>query len=88
MTEIKFDEKYGKVVDHILLAEGSYKPVLVSLMSKDGKMSLDIRSMYYAKDGSLAHGKGIRLPVDDDVAEEVLEAAQAILFAHGFIDMD
>jgi len=72
------EDKYGKVLDAIIVAQDSNSPVRVAIIEQRGRVWLDIRSMYY-KDAELRFGKGVRIEVDEDTAEEAILAAQAML---------
>jgi hypothetical protein len=80
------EEKYGKVLEEITVAEDAFRPVRVSIIEQNDKLWLDIRGMYKTKDGSLRYGKGIRLEIDNGVAEESLLAATQLFMMIEFED--
>ena len=75
------DDKYGKVLDELLIAEDSYKPVRISVVEQRDITYLDIRTMYKTRKG-LGFGKGVRIEMDEGTAEEVILAAGAMLSKH------
>jgi len=80
------EEKYGKVLEEITVAEDAFRPIRVSLIEQNDKLWLDIRSMYKSRTGELAYGKGLRLEIDNGVAEETLLAATQLFMMVEFED--
>jgi len=83
------EEKYGKVLEALFIAEDSYRPIRISLVEQKGVTWLDIRSMYrtHGKD-TLRFGKGVRIEMDEGTAEEVILAAGAMLSKHLSADVE
>jgi len=90
MAYFEHDEKFGDLVDHVVVADEISRPVLVAVILHRKQHYLEIRSMYSNKDNPdlLRHGKGVRIPVEEGVAEQVLLVAQALMFEHGLIDTE
>lgn len=81
------DDKYGKVLEVVLIAEDSYKPIRISVIEHKGVTYLDIRGMYKTRKG-LGFGKGVRIEMDEGTAEEVILAAGALLSKHLSADVE
>ena len=81
------DDKYGKVLEELLIAEDSYRPIRISVVEHRGELWLDIRAMYKTRKG-LGFGKGVRIEMDEGTAEEVILAAGAMLSKHLSADVE
>ena len=79
-------DKYGEVLEEVMVLEDSYTPVRIALVQQYGHVWLDIRKMHKRTDGELRHGKGLRIEVDEGSAEDVILAAQSLLM--GYIGED
>ena len=77
-NDIVFDPKYGEVQEHTIVADDSSSPYLVAVKVYRGKEHLEIRRLY-KRQGGYSFGKGVMIPIEGAVAEEVLLAAQALL---------
>ena len=76
------DEKYGEVLTEDVVDD----LIAVALILQDNeKVYLDIRKVYL-KDGELRPGKGVRLEVDNGMAEDVMLVAQNTLLQIEFED--
>jgi len=75
MVKTHRDEKYGKVLAEEIVDENVSVAII---QDKKGDTFLDIRRIYI-RNKKVTWGKGIRLPLEDDLAENVMMVAQNML---------
>ncbi len=71
---------FADTIVEVIVQDDATRPMRVAIMEKDDRLWLEIRAMHRSKNG-LRHGKGVWISLDDDMAEEVLMAAQQVLLS-------
>jgi len=71
--------RFGETITEVYANKDSTLPIRIAIIRHHGKMWIDIRRMWYNRDGFMQFGKGARLEIDNG------EAAEAILIANTLI---